>query len=95
MTTPELPALPHPDWACDYSHDSQVYNVADIDAAVEARERILMARIAELQAVLARFDERWLLDGELGFCVACAADAGEDHKPECWLTEANAARGAK
>lgn len=60
----------------------------------EAWQR-LRARIAELEAVLAKFDERWLLDGELGFCVACGAEAGEDHKPECWLTEANAARGAK
>lgn len=57
----------------------------------------LLARVAELEAVLAKFDERWLMDGELGFCVACGVsiEGGESHKPECWLTEANAARGAK
>lgn len=55
--------------------------------------REAIARIAELQAVLVKFDERWLMDGELGFCVACGVsiEGGDAHKPECWLTEARAA----
>lgn len=62
---------------------------------VEARERILRERIAELEAVLEKFDERWLMDGELGFCVVCGVslEGGDSHKPDCWLSEANAARG--
>ena len=50
MTLPELPPLPDHDWACNYSFDSVVYNVAEVDAAVEARERILVAEIERLRA---------------------------------------------
>ena len=62
---------------------------AEADAAAMAHAK----RIAELEAVLVKFDERWLMDGELGFCVACGVsiEGGDAHKPECWLTEARAA----
>ena len=119
MTTPELPPLQKgtPEWSGFDSPRIDVY----LAPSVEARERILLARIAELErlwqsaearyaeadaaamahakriaeleAVLVKFDERWLMDGELGFCVACGTsmEAGDAHKPECWLTEARAA----
>ena len=85
MKTPELPPLP-------------LQLVRDERHLIhEARERILQARIAELEAVLARFDERWLMDGELGFCTACGTsiEGGDAHEPDCWFTEARerAARG--
>lgn len=64
-------------------------------AAMRTDLDLAEARVEELEAVLARFHERWLMDGELGFCVSCCAEYGEDHKPECWAIKANAARGAK
>lgn len=94
MTTPELPPL-----SSDLALFHALLPTDERDTywrvinSIEARERILLARIAELEAVLARFDERWIMDGELGFCTACGVsiEGGESHKPECWLAEARAA----
>ena len=124
MATPELPPLRRYD-LCLRGYENTMKRADDGDYCDnddrEARERILLARIAELEslwqsaearyaeadaaamahakriaeleAVLVKFDERWLMDGELGFCVACGTsmEAGDAHKPECWLTEARAA----
>ena len=97
MTPPELPPL---DLHCESGRAHAAYT----PDSVEARERILTAEIERLRAeveamrsVLSRFDERWLMDGELGFCVVCgnSIEGGEAHKPDCWLSEAiDAARSA-
>lgn len=119
LKLPALPSLPSRSFA---DHERYIIELREVmrcrERLLEARERILLARVAEadeqrgqwaglcvrlearvseLEAVLAKFDERWLMDGELGFCVACGVsiEGGESHKPDCWLTEANAARGAK
>lgn len=68
------------------------------EAALSHAEKIerLRAEREALRSVLSRFDERWLMDGELGFCVVCgnSIEGGEAHKPDCWLSEAiDAARG--
>ena len=106
--TPELPPL---HWVGAMQIDNASFQSLATEASVYARERILLAyiasleainennlaeaaaRIAELEAVLARFDERWIMDGELGFCTACGVsiEGGESHKPDCWLAEARAA----
>ena len=96
MSTPELPPLTASElWVHEDPMTGEMRESAAsyTKYSVEARERILQARIAELEAVLAKFDERWLMDGELGFCTACGVsiEGGESHKPECWLAEARAA----
>ena len=93
MTTPELPPLPPLPPVTAKTDASVRHFIGALFDAFAARERILLARIAELEAVLVKFDERWLMDGELGFCVACGVsiEGGDAHKPECWLTEARAA----
>ena len=86
----ELPPL---QWVGAMQIDDGSYRSLASAESVEARERILLARIAEVESVLVKFDERWLMDGELGFCTACGVsiEGGESHKPECWLAEAKAA----
>ena len=66
MITPELPPLPNP--PLEYRHEGCTY--IDRESFLEwhdqhsARERILLARVAELEADVARY--RWLRDKSPG-----------------------------